>query len=219
MMLRFYLQLVFALVLTVVLPGAGRQLAAADKEQQGKDLFDGKTLTGWKATDFGGQGKVSVKDGTIVMECGSSMTGITWTGKPPRTNFELSLEGKRLEGNDFFCTTTFPVGDDCCSLVMGGWGGAIVGLSTVDSDDAAHSPTGTDHEFKKDTWYRVRIRVTDAKIECWIDDKQIVSQERKDHKFGIREECDLCKPLGICTWETKSGCPEHPLARTQAGGD
>jgi len=168
-----------------------------------KKLFDGKTLKGWKATQFGGEGKVHVRDGAIVMEMGGMMTGITWTGKPPRNNYELALEGIRLDGSDFFCTTTFPVGDEHCSLVVGGWGGILVGLSNVDRFDASENQTTTTFDFEDKTWYRVRVRVTDAAIEAWIDDNRVVNQPRKGHTFGIRDEVDLCRPLGICTWCTK----------------
>jgi hypothetical protein len=172
---------------------------------QGKALFDGKTLEGWKCPDFGGEAKVSVKDGMIIMDKNpkASMSGITWTGKPPRTNFELTLEGMRLDGGDFFCTTTFPVGEGYCSLVMGGWGGSLIGLSSIDSMDASENSTTTALDFQEKQWYRVRIRVTDAKVEAWIDDKLMIDQERKDHKFTVRSECDDCRPLGICTWDTK----------------
>ena len=167
-----------------------------------KNLFDGKTLTGWKTPEFGGEGKVVVKDGMIVMEMGNMMTGVTWTGEVPRVNYELSLEGMKLDGTDFFCTTTFPVGEEPCSLVVGGWGGTVVGLSNVDFYDAANNMTATFNNFQKDKWYWVRIRVTEAKIEAWIDDEKIVEQERKGHKFGIRFEVELCQPLGISTWCT-----------------
>jgi len=168
-----------------------------------KDLFNGKTLEGWKVTDFGGEGKVFVRDNTIVMERGNQMTGITWAGgKLPRSNYELTLEGKRIEGSDFFCTTTFPVGDNYCSFVTGGWGGSIIGLSSVDHMDASENQTSHSHEFKKNTWYQFRIRVTDEKIEVWIDKDQVVDQDRKEHTFGLRIECDACRPLGIATYDT-----------------
>ena len=168
-----------------------------------KKLFDGKTLKGWKSSQFGGEGNVQVRDGVIVMEMGSMMTGITWTGKPLRNNYELALEGIRLDGSDFFCTTTFPVGDEYCSLVVGGWGGILVGLSNVDRFDASENQTTTTYDFDDKKWYRVRVRVTDAAIEAWIDDNRVVNQPRKGHTFGIRDEVDLCRPLGICTWCTK----------------
>ena len=159
---------------------AAQQKAAPAKETKAKeqpapaekDLFDGKTLNGWKVTDFGGQGKVYVQQGAIIMEMGNEMTGITWTGKPPRSNYELSLEGRRLEGHDFFCTTTFPVGKEYCSLVMGGWGGTVVGLSNVDYADASENVTTKNKAVQRQAVVSVRIRVTDAKIEAWIDDNR-----------------------------------------------
>jgi hypothetical protein len=109
----------------------------------------------------------------------------------------------RLDGSDFFCTTTFPVGKDPCTLVVGGWGGSVVGLSNVDYEDASENSTSKSKTFKNNQWYRVRIRVSDAAIEAWIDDEKLIAQPRKDHKFGIRMECELCRPLGIATWGTK----------------
>ena len=167
-----------------------------------KELFDGRTLNGWKIPQFGGEGKVAVKDGAIVMELGSMMTGVTWAGEVIRDNYELTLEGKRLDGSDFFCTTTFPVGKDPCSLVVGGWGGAVVGLSSVDHADASENPMSKTKTFKNDQWYKIRIRVSDAAIEAWIDNEQMIDQPRKDHKFSIRIECDQCRPLGVSTWCT-----------------
>ena len=167
-----------------------------------KDLFDGKTLTGWKVPNFGGQGEVRVKDGMVVMEMGNDMTGIVYTGEVPETDYEIELEGSRLDGIDFFCTTTFRVGKEPCTLVVGGWGGTVVGLSNVDYYDASDNLTTSFHEFKNKQWYKVRIRVTEPKVEAWIDDEQVVNQKRKGHKFGIRIEVDLCQPLGISAWCT-----------------
>ncbi len=167
-----------------------------------RSLFDGKTLDGWKAPEFGGEGKVTVEDGAIVMAMGGTMTGVTYTGEVLRESYELELEGKKIDGNDFFCTTTFPVGKDPCSLVVGGWGGTVVGLSNVDYYDASDNLTTTFHEFNEDQWYKVRIRVTAAAIEAWIDDERVVNQERKEHKFDIRLEVDLCVPLGVSTYMT-----------------
>jgi len=167
-----------------------------------KDLFDGKTLKGWKVPNFGGQGEVKIEDGKVIMETGNMMTGITYTGELPRENYELYLEGMRLEGSDFFCTTTFPVGKDPCTLVVGGWGGTVVGLSNVDFYDASDNPTTTFMDFKDKKWYRIRLRVSSAKIEAWIDDEQVVNQVREGHKFDIRFEVELCQPLGISTWCT-----------------
>jgi hypothetical protein len=170
-----------------------------------KSLFDGKTLSGWKVLNFGGEGPVKVDQGLIVLGTGNSMTGIACTGDVPKSNYEIALEGKRISGGDFFCTTTFRVGDAPCSFVMGGWSGTVVGLSNVDNYDASENATTKFVDFKTGRWYRVLIRVSDAKIEAWIDDEQLVDQPRAEHKFSIRDECDLCQPLGICSWCTEGG--------------
>lgn len=180
-------------------------LAQTDSDKaKGKLLFDGKTLKGWKSTDFGGEGNVVVKDGAVVMERGGDMTGITYTrGDFPRIDYEISLEAKRVMGSDFFATTTFPVGKDYCSLVLGGWGGTVVGLSSLDDRDASENDSGTLKDFKQNQWYRVRIRVTAKKIAAWIDDKQMIDQDTTDRRITIRAECDPCKPFGIATWRTE----------------
>ena len=188
--------LILASFMSVLAQGAEKPLPAD------KDLFNGKTLEGWKVTDFGGEGKVTVRDGTIIMERGNQMTGITWSGKPPHSNYELTLEGKRIEGSDFFCTTTFPVGDNYCSFVTGGWGGSLIGLSSIDHMDASQNLTSASREFKNNTWYQFRIRVTEEKIEVWIDKDQVVDQDRKDHTFGVRFECNVSRPLGISTYDS-----------------
>ena len=175
----------------------------AAEQPKWRDLLDGKSLEGWKATNFGGEGKVEVDEGTVVMEIGNDMTGITCTAEIPRDNFELALEAMRIEGGDFFASTTFPVGKGACTLVVGGWGGTIVGLSSIDGYDASENPTTKFMDFKDKRWYKVRIRVSGPRIEAWIDKEQVVSQERADHKFDTRMECEQSKPLGVCTWRTK----------------
>src|SRR4051794_37742745 len=140
-----------------------------------RSLFDGKSLAGWKITNFGGEGEVEVRDGAIVMEQGNDMTGVTFAGKDfPKMNYEVVVEGKRTKGNDFFCTATFPVGDSHSSLVTGGWGGCVVGLSSLDMQDASENETNSLVNFKDNQWYRFKVRVTKDRIQAWIDDKNVV---------------------------------------------
>ena len=165
-------------------------------------LFDGESLGQWKVTDFGGQGDVRVEDGQIVLERGNDLTGIVWTGPVVRMNYELTLEAKRVQGNDFFCGLTFPVDANCCSLILGGWGGSICGISNLDYYDAANNETTRVIDFEKDRWYGVRVRVTPGKIEAWLDDQQIVDVQTAGRVIDTRVEVDLSKPLGIATWQT-----------------
>jgi hypothetical protein len=210
-------------------PKAGKPAAGA--ESKGKSLFDGKTLQGWKAPQFGGEGKVEVKDGAIILGLGATMTGITYTGKVPTVDYELSFEGKRVDGSDFFATATFPVGKSHCSFVLGGWGGSVVGLSSIDFADASENETTKFKSFKLNQWYRIRIRVTKEKIECWIDDEKMVDFQyvtwedengkkvKRERKISIRIECDLCRPLGISAWCTTGAVRNiriRPLSETEA---
>lgn len=181
----------------------------ADKgknEPAWKSLFDGKTLKNWKSTNFGGEGKVSVDDGSIVMAQGSDMTGVTWTGDAlPKMNYEVSLLAQRIEGSDFFCGLTFEVNDDPCSLIIGGWGGGVVGISSLDGLDAANNETARYESFEKGKWYRIRMRVSKIGLMAWIDDKQVVSVATKGKKISIRGEVEPSRPFGISCYATTSG--------------
>jgi hypothetical protein len=175
----------------------------AKSDPQPKSLFDGKTLDGWKAADYYGAGKVHVKDGLLVMDRGQVMTGVVYTrGDFPKMDYELTFEAKKVEGNDFFATATFPVGDSFCSFVVGGWAGQVVGLSSVDSSDASQNETRKEKEFKANQWYRIRIRVSQKRIEAWIDAEKMVDLDTTDRRISIRIECAACKPFGIATYET-----------------
>ncbi len=169
-----------------------------------QSLFDGKTLGDWKKTEFGGEGDVDVSDGRILMQFGYSMTGITYSGELPRMNYELQLDAVKLDGNDFFCGLTFPVADAYCSFIVGGWGGSVVGLSSIDSADASENDTTKYMNFKKGQWYRIRVRVEPERIQAWIDNRSVADQNTKGKKISIRNEVDLSCPLGVSTWETKA---------------
>jgi len=189
------------------LANRGRDQAKEKKVPQAVSLFDGKTLAGWKVTQFGGQGEVWVKEGAMVLDFGASLTGITFAGdlkKLPRMNYEISLEAKRAEGIDFFCGLTFPVGDSCCTFICGGWGGGTVGLSCIAGKDASDNDTTKFYDFQKNRWYKIRVRVTPDAIQAWIDNKQMVNQKTTGKKISIRPEVILSNPLGIAAWETQA---------------
>ena len=164
-------------------------------------LFDGKTLKGWKQSDFAGRGEVKVKDGQIIMEMGV-MTGITWTNPVTRMNYEISVEAMRVDGGDFFCGLTFPVDTNECSLVVGGWGGGVVGLSSLDGNDASSNETTQYINFKNGTWFLIQLRVTPGRIQAWLDGDSLLDVDTTGKKITIRSEMDECVPLGVATWAT-----------------
>jgi hypothetical protein len=192
-------------------------LAAAQTKDEWRSLFDGKTLAGWKSTNFGGEGEVLVEKGQLILEMGSNMTGVTWTGGDlPRVDYEIRLEAMKVEGNDFFCGLTFPVRDSYCSLIVGGWGGGIVGLSSLDAEDASENETSKVMGFQKGRWYRIRLRVAQERIEAWIDDENIVNVATAGRRISIRPEVELSKPLGIATWVTKAALRKIEMRSTSS---
>lgn len=166
-------------------------------------IFDGKTLKDWLVIDtfdFMDHGKVEVKDGVLKLQKGQPATGVSYKKKLPKSNFEISFKGRRVEGSDFFCGITFPVKESYCTLILGGWGGSLVGLSNIDDFSAAENETTQVVQFKNGKWYDVRIRVMDEFIRIWIDKKKIIDVETKNRKFSIWWEQEPVRPLGIVSW-------------------
>jgi len=176
-------------------------------------LFDGKTLDGWEITNFGPQGPVSVSGGEIILGMGDGCTGITWKKAFPRTDYEVSLDAKRVAGNDFFCGMTFPAGKNPCTLIVGGWGRATVGLSSIDGKDASENETTTIRNFDTNKWYHIRLVVTDEYIRSWIDSAKVVDFKIGNKKISIRPEVELSRPFGITSWNTTASIKNIRLQR------
>jgi hypothetical protein len=172
------------------------------KETIYRVLFDGKTLDGWMIPNFGTQGSVKVSDSSIVLGMGDGCTGLTWKGEFLKINYEVSLKAMRIDGNDFFCGMTFPVLDEFCTLIIGGWGGSIVGLSCIDGYDASDNSTSTMKTFGNNRWYLIRLRVTKKSIKAWINDRIVVDFERQGERLSLRPEVLLSRPFGITSWKT-----------------
>ncbi len=186
---------------TMLLCAAAGPLAAQDWIP----LFDGTSLKGWTETPFKNRGSLAVKDGMIVIGKGR-LTGITWTGDFPKTAYEIRFEAARLDGNDFFAGITFPVGDSFCSWINGGWGGTVVGLSSLDGDDASENDTSTVRDFFKGRWYAFRLVVTEKRIQGWIDGSLVIDADIQGRQVGLRPgEIDLSTPLGFATYATEAG--------------
>jgi hypothetical protein len=176
---------------------------AAAETPAGKELFNGKDLAGWKITDFGGQGETEVKDGKIITKQGASLSGIQYTNAVPTNNFQITLEAQKIEGDDFFCGLTFPVKDSHCSLIVGGWGGGVVGLSSVDSLDASENETTKYYAFKKDQWHKIKVEVRSDSIKAWLDDDKVADVKTSEHHIGLRAGAiEMQVPLGLCAYQT-----------------
>ena len=176
--------------------------APQDKAGGWVSMFDGKTLAGWKAGGFSAPGKVTVEGGQVVLG-GGYITGIVWTGPFPTSNFEVRYQAQRRSGSDFFGALTFPVRDSYCTFVNGGWGGSVVGLSSLDAMDASENDTSTTMNFTNGRWYSFRVRVTDGSIEAWIDEELVIAADIRRRHISLRPgDIEYSVPLGIAAYES-----------------
>ena len=169
-------------------------------------LFDGKNLDDWERTDFAGKGDIRIdENGSMVLEMGAELSGVHWKGKTelPKINYEVTLQAKRTMGSDFFCGLTFPFKESHATLILGGWGGSLIGISSLDDFDASENDTGDAYVFEDKKWYDVRLRVTEAKLQVWLDDKMVIDSDVEGRKVSMRfGEIEMSVPFGICTYAT-----------------
>lgn len=184
---------------------AAAKAESADK-QKWKSLLPKTGLEGWAITDFSGKGEVKNENGELIIETGEPLAGIHYKKADfPKDSYEIELEAQRIEGNDFLCGLTFPVAEEFCSLIAGGWGGGVVGLSSVDGYDASENATSNYQTFENRKWYKFRLRVDPEWITAWINDKEVIKQERAGHEFSTRIEVYASRPLGFCAFDSKVG--------------
>jgi hypothetical protein len=172
-----------------------------------EDLFNGRDLTGWEIVEkyeYSEHGRVFVGDGCLHLEAGKPGTAIRWKKQFPTTNYELILEAKKTAGSDFFCGLTFPVKDQFLTLIVGGWGGSVVGLSLIDGEPAAENETCRWISFQPDRWYHIRLRVTESCIAVWLDNEQIIHFDPRGRRLSLRWESEPCAPFGVATWKTSA---------------
>ena len=152
-------------------------------------LLDGTTLNGWEIVQYGGEGQPFMKNGilTLPMAPYGAMTGLTLVDDSfPVTNYAIYYEARRVEGNDIFGAMTFPYGDTFATLIVGGWGGATCGISSVDDRDASSNETTKIIHFKDEQWYSIYLHVTPDSIRAVIDDIRVVDLATAGKKIHLR---------------------------------
>ncbi|MEO8615624.1 MAG: family 16 glycoside hydrolase [Luteolibacter sp.] len=153
--------------------------------------------------------EVEWDDGSQLLRIGVGyyLNGVRWTGPLPTVPYEVELETQRVSGSDFFCGLTFPARSEteCVSLIVGGWGGSLVGISSIDGLDASENSTASQMDFEDKRWYRIRVKVGKERLQAWIDDRQVVDVETTGKRLSLREgPIEECAPFGVATWETNA---------------
>ncbi len=170
-------------------------------------LFDGSSLDDWQAVDAGASGNIEIMDDQMIIGTGESITGVVYkkADKLPLTNYEITLEAMRVDGSDFFCGLTFPVGGlkTCATLVCGGWGGSVTGISSIDGADASENATGHYRKWEDKKWHRIKLRVTPENISVWANDEKIIDVDIKGKKINVRPgPIEEYVPLSLTTYQT-----------------
>lgn len=163
----------------------------------------------WRSAEMDGGGVPLIESGVIMLPAGKPMTAMrfdAWAAQGlPIMDYAVSYEARRIAGSDFFGTITFPVGalDRCVSFVLGGWGGAVVGISSIDDADAGGNETRSEQRFDPGVWYKVRIEVRADDLRAWIDDRIVVNVSIKGRRLGMRAgEIRKCMPFGFASYAT-----------------
>jgi hypothetical protein len=177
---------------------------AQDAANGWNPMFDGRTLKGWAKTPFSGKGKVEIADGAIALLPGGPMTGVNWTGEFPKSGYEIRWEARRVRGNDFFSSLTFPVGDAYATWVTGGWGGDIVGMSSIGGWDASENETRSYFNFENGRWYAFLLEVRPGRVKASIDGAAVFDVNIEGREISLRRgEINRSAPLGFAAYATR----------------
>lgn len=171
----------------------------------------------WNAAGISGEGTVTIREAEITLSAGQPMTGAcfhSWKNAGlPATRYSIEYEAMRVEGNDFFGTVTFPVAESHVSFIVGGWGGTLVGISSIDDLDASENTTRGNAYFENNRWHKVRIEVRDEDLLAWINGKLFVNTSIKGRRLGLRTgDIEKCAPFGFASYATQSRI-RHVLIR------
>jgi hypothetical protein len=184
-----------------------------------KPLLKERSLEGWEKTNFGGEGPVDFNEaGELVLGVGEPLTGIHHPEALSTSNFEIRWEANRLEGSDFLACLTFPIGSEYCSFICGGWGGGLIGISSIDGNDASENQTTQLKDIANNRWYRFLVHVDDQKLVVSMDDEEIISVKRDKKRFSIRAEVSPSRPLGYCVFKSKVAVRGLEFRQLDAGG-
>ena len=151
---------------------------------------------------FGGDGAIRATPHELTLEPGAPLTGGTFSTTLPDSDYELSFSAARVSGLDFFCGMTFPTKRGCLTLVLGGWAGAVCGLSSLDGLDASSNATRTLRSFPNGRDVDVRIEVRGERVRVSIDGAEFLDCDTTGKSVEVRQEMEPLKLFGFCCYLT-----------------
>ncbi len=91
--------------------------------------------------------------------------------------------------------------DQFCSVVIGGWGGATLGISSINGSDASENEWSRIMSFDNEKWYSFHLKVSKEQILFSVDDETMIDVPRKDNQFDTRIEVIRSRPFGLCNYQ------------------
>jgi hypothetical protein len=75
--------------------------------------------------------------------------------------------------------------------------------------DASENETTKFSNFESGRWYRIRLRVTEKRIQAWIDKEKLMDVDTTDKRISVRPgDIELSQPIGVAAWQTASALRE-----------
>jgi hypothetical protein len=198
-----------ALLLLLPLLAACRPEPGATPQPSAWRLLEPPLAQGWKPAGIPDEGGMEIAEGVLTVRAGQPMTGAVFTvwekAGLPATGYAVTYEAMRVEGEDIFGMATFPVGshESHATFVLGGWGGTVTGISSIDFKDASENQTRGEQVFENGRWHQVRLEVRSEDLRAWVNGRPAVNASIKGRKVTLRPGfIDHCVPFGFATWGT-----------------
>lgn len=177
----------------------------------------------WGMLDFGFNSEPTATPDLLTIPSSERLSGLNYLDDvdgllgPGRDHYEIELQARRTRGNDIFLGLTFPVGPkQSASLILGGWGGGICGITAVDGQSANDNPYKTIHTFDNNRWYRVKLQVTPTRVRAWLDGERLFTVEQAQVKaFSVRDEVEPTVPLGLFTFASSAEIKDFKVRRSK----
>ena len=92
-----------------------------------------------------------------------------------------------------------------------------MGISSLDGMDASENDTAAYMRFETGKWYTIKLRVTDTRIQTWIDKEKLIDTSIVGKEVSMRlGEIEESAPFGIATYQTTAAIQEIKVRPTPA---
>src|SRR5690606_35604490 len=84
-----------------------------------------------------------------------------------------------------------------------GWGGGLVGISSIDGRDASENGTTLRRTFEAGRWYQIHLGCAGDRIRVRIDGETVIDADVSGKTLSLRPgPIAVCAPFGLATWQS-----------------